>query len=122
MITSINKMISLLFISLSVLVYSQVSFANAGGSCHFHGTIEASKEAITQCAQQKIQKLIKKKNIDESWAQVTKPTNIEQINGKTGKEWKILFSNPNSPDESKKNLYMFFSYNGNFIAANFTEK
>ncbi len=36
------------------------------------------------------------------------------------KEWKLTFKNPNASDANKKNLYLFYTLPGNFIAANFT--
>jgi hypothetical protein len=39
---------------------------------------------------------------------------------KKGKEWKVIFINPSASDQNKKNLFMFFTPPGNFIAANYT--
>jgi len=47
---------------------------------------------------------------------------ITTIDGEKGKEWKIVIKNPASNDKAKATLYLFFSENGNFIAANHTGK
>jgi hypothetical protein len=43
-------------------------------------------------------------------------------NPKGKQEWQVVFSNPTASDETKKKLFMFFTLNGNFVAANHTGK
>ena len=59
--------------------------------------------------------------IDKTW-QAVKPASLEQVDGQRGKEWKVLFNDPAAADKAKQTLYMFFTAQGNFIAANFTGK
>lgn len=94
-------------------------WADAGGSCHFHGTKPATPETVTGCATQRKALLIKQSKLDASWEKAT-ATAPQQVDGKKGKEWRLTFQNPAAADKSKQTLYMFFTLPGNFIAANFT--
>lgn len=112
---------------INTIIFSLLTFApfasNAGpgDGCHFHGSKPAAESTITQCAAQRKDTLVKGGKLDKSWAPV-KHESIEYIDGKKGKEWKVTFANPNAPDQTKNNLFMFFSPPGNFIAANHTGK
>jgi len=96
-----------------------MSSAGPGDSCHFHGSKPAAEATILQCANQRKAVLIKGGKLDKSWADV-KQESITYIDGKKGKEWKVVFANPRAPDQTKSNLYLFFTPPGNFIAANHT--
>lgn len=89
--------------------------------CHFHGNKAASQETVGICAMKRQQALISSGKIDKSW-QALKPASFDQVDGRRGKEWKVTFKDPNATDKTKENLYMFFTAQGNFIAANFTGK
>jgi hypothetical protein len=43
-------------------------------------------------------------------------------NPKGKEEWQVVFNNPSASDDAKKKLFMFFSLNGNFVAANHSGK
>jgi SAM-dependent methyltransferase len=79
----------------------------------------APTATITQCANQRKDALVKNGKLDKSWSPI-KQESIEYIDGKKGKEWKVTFTNPSASDQNKKNLFMFFTAPGNFIAANYT--
>jgi hypothetical protein len=109
---------------ISAVVFSLFTFApfatyaGAGdSSCHFHGSKPAAESTIIQCANQRKDELIKSEKLDKSWSDI-KQNSLTYIDGKKSKEWKVTFSNPSAPDQTKKNLYMFFTPPGNFIAAN----
>jgi len=95
------------------------SLADPGGSCHFHGSKPAAEKTIIQCAGQRKDLLIKSGKLDKSWGPIQHDS-ISFVDGKKGKEWKVIFSNGGIPDQTKKNLFMFFTPPGNFIAANYT--
>ncbi len=95
------------------------SYADPGGSCHFHGSKPASESTILQCAQQRKDNLVKSGKLDKSWGSI-KHESIAYVDGKKGKEWKVSFANLDAPDRTKTNLFMFFTPPGNFIAANHT--
>ncbi len=106
------------FASFSALI-PVTSYADPGGSCHFHGSKPASESTILQCAQQRKDNLVKSGKLDKSWGPI-KHESISYVDGKKGKEWKVSFANLDAPDRTKTNLFMFFTPQGNFIAANHT--
>ncbi len=112
------------FIALSAVFYTMVggisnlSFASGDGECHFHGSKAAEESTVIMCSEKQKERLVKKGTIANTWSTV-KHTSIEQVDGKKGKEWKVVFNDPNAADKSKATLYMFYALNGNFIASNF---
>lgn len=95
------------------------AWADAGGSCHFHGNKPAAEATVSNCASQRKAQLVKGGKLDATW-QAVKVDKIEAVEGKKGKEWKVTFKDAAAKDKSKETLYMFFTLPGNFIAANFT--
>ncbi len=95
------------------------TWADKGGSCHFHGSKAAIETTVAGCATQRKEALVKGGKLEADWLAV-KPEKTEQSDGKKGKEWRVTFKNPSAKDKSKETLYMFFTLPGNFIAANFT--
>jgi hypothetical protein len=103
------------------LALSIPAFASDATDCHFHGSAAASQETVSGCAIKHQQKLVAGGKIDKAWLAI-KPSTLEQVDGKRGKEWKVTFKDPAAADKTKENLYMFFTAQGNLIAANFTGK
>lgn len=103
----------------STLVVAPLAMADAGGSCHFHGSKPATEAAVQACAEQRRATLVKDGKLDASWSSA-KQEPIELVDGKKGKEWKVRYTNPAAADKTKQTLFIFFSHSGNFIAANFT--
>jgi hypothetical protein len=103
------------------ITVSHSVFAGAGEDCHFHGSKPAAKETVLKCADQRVGKLITRGKLDAGWKAIT-PESITAIDGEKGKEWKVVIKNPVTNDKTKATLYLFFSENGNFIAANHTGK
>jgi hypothetical protein len=97
------------------------AFASGEADCHFHGKKVASQETVSGCATKRQALLVQSGKLDKSWLNV-KASNFEQVDGKQGKEWKVTFKDAAATDKSKENLYMFFTPQGNFIAANFSGK
>jgi hypothetical protein len=93
--------------------------ADVGGRCHFHGSKPATEAVVADCASQRRDQLVSGGKLDASWrdAQPGKP---ELVDGKKGKEWRVVYRNPAAADKAKDTLYLFFTAPGNFIAANFT--
>ncbi|TDP78675.1 hypothetical protein EV672_1207 [Aquabacterium commune] len=106
---------------LAGLGLSSQALASGAADCHFHGLAQANQETVSQCAVKRQKGLIAAGKIDKSW-DGAKPTAIEQVDGKRAKEWKVTFNDPAAADKAKENLYMFFTLQGNFIAANFSGK
>jgi hypothetical protein len=103
------------------LVFAAPAFASGEGECHFHGSAPASKDTVSSCAVKHRQALVANGKIDKTWSTI-KPATLEQVDGKKGKEWQVTFKDPAASDKSKETLYMFFTLQGNLIAANFTGK
>ncbi|MEY3902352.1 MAG: hypothetical protein RL189_1658 [Pseudomonadota bacterium] len=103
-------------------LHSTVAFADAGGSCHFHGRKEATEETVIRCSAHHRTRLSSKGKIDASWVNLSHESITKVTNPKGKQEWQVVFSNPTSSDDAKKKLFMFFALNGNFLAANHTGK
>jgi hypothetical protein len=114
---------SLFVSSVMVSIFSQqMAHADAGSSCHFHGRKEAGEETLIRCAAYHRSRLAKKGTIDSTWTTLNHES-IDKVTNTKGKpEWRVVFANSSQSDETKKKLFMFFSLNGNFIAANHTGK
>jgi hypothetical protein len=115
------KILIKLFTLAIAFIFSQSAMAGAGEDCHFHGKKPAAKETVLKCADQRIEKLIARGKIDAGW-KIIVPESIVSVDGEKSKEWKIVYKNPALTDKSKSSLYLFFSENGNFIAANHSGK
>jgi hypothetical protein len=98
------------------------AMASGASDCHFHGGAQARQMTVSSCAVKYQKDLIASGKLDKSWANVKQPTSMEQVDGERGKEWKVVFKDPAAADKSKDSLYMFFTLQGNFIAANHTGK
>lgn len=96
-----------------------MSYADPGNACHFHGSKVAAETTIVQCANQRKETLVKANKLEKSWGPI-KHDSIAYVDGKKGKEWKVVFNNPQAPDQTKTYLFMFFTPPGNFIAANYS--
>ena len=80
-----------------------VSYAGPGDSCHFHGSKPAAEATISQCANQRKDAFVKNGKLEKSWSPI-KQESVEFVDGKKGKEWKVIFINPSASDQNKKNL------------------
>ncbi|MDH5301866.1 MAG: DUF6488 family protein [Gammaproteobacteria bacterium] len=84
---------------------------------HAHGPIDGDK-AIAK-AEKKLLNLIEKNKIDASWRDI-KASKVEQKTFTKGPEWVVSFVNPRATEADKQTLYIFYSLDGHYIAANFT--
>ena len=105
----------------AVALVPSSALADAGSSCHFHGSKPAEESVVLGCAAQRIEVLVKKGKVDASWKGKTHES-IEVVEMPKGKEWKVTFSNPAAKDALKSKLYLYFTHTGNFLAANHTGK
>jgi len=88
-----------------------------GGSHKPHGP--ASEATIIKRATKVKNNLANKGTIDASWTTV-KHTGIKQKTYANGPEWVITFNNDKVDDTKKQTLYIFYSLDGHYIAANYT--
>jgi hypothetical protein len=101
------------------LFAAPAALADAGSSCHFHGSKPATEAVVSDCATRRKVALVKAGKLDASW-QAVPLDKAELVDGKKGKEWKLSYKNPAAADAAKQTLYLCFSQPGNFIAANHT--
>ncbi|MFC1750786.1 DUF6488 family protein [Pseudomonadota bacterium] len=87
------------------------------GHGHSHGPV--SSDVASEKAIKKVGKLAQAGKIDGSWAAL-KPVSVEQKTYSQGPEWVITFKNEKISDTSKQTMYLFFSLDGHYIAANYT--
>jgi hypothetical protein len=95
------------------------AMAGPGDGCHFHGSKPAADAVVLKCADQRKDSLVKAGKLEASWSTV-KHDSISMIDGKKGKEWRVIYKNAAVTDKTKTSLFMFFTPVGNFIAANHT--
>lgn len=86
---------------------------------HSHGTVD--NVSVKQKASSMLTGLVKKGVIDKSWEGIT-PTKAEKKLFSKGEEWVVSFINDQLADNSKRTLYIFYSLDGHYIAANYTGK
>jgi len=111
----------IIFVSVFILGSTSL-FAGAGhehkhDGSHAHGSI-SSEKAETK-ATKRVKRLADAGKIDKSWAQV-KASSVAQKTYAKGPEWVVTFKNTNVSDVNKQSLYLFYSLDGHYIAANYT--
>lgn len=92
---------------------------DGGHSIHEHAPVSAEKVKVK--ATQTMQNLAKRGVIDKSWTSIT-PSKAEKKIFTKGEEWVVSFKNDQIKDKSKQTLYIFYSLNGRYIAANYSGK
>jgi len=107
----------------TLLITSLLSFVPViavAGTGHDHGhSHEVISGAEAQIkASQKMHQLAKAGKIDASWSEI-KTSVITQKDYGHGPEWVITFKNNKIKDPTKQTLYMFYSQDGHYIAANY---
>lgn len=111
------KNLSITFL-LSFLFFATPVMAGSGHDHgHSHGPI-SSEEAINK-ATKKVQKLVETGKIDSTWSKAN-AAGAKQKEYSNGPEWVVTFKNDKVSDSSKQTLYLFYSLDGNYIAANYT--
>ena len=107
---------------LSSLLFAAQVMAGGGHSHDAdggHSLAPISSEEATTRASKKVEQLADAGKIDATWTGV-KAASVEQKIYSKGPEWVITFKNDKVSDTSKQTLYLFFSPDGHYIAANFT--
>ena len=115
-----NLMTTLLF--LLSLLFGAPTMAGAGhehdnDGGHSHGPI-SSDSAISK-ASKKVKQMADAGKIDTTWSEINAASVDQKVYSK-GPEWVITFKNNKINDTAKQTLYLFFSLDGHFIAANYT--
>ncbi len=96
------------------------AFSGAG---HEHSPSQEpiSKEKAKQEATKQVAHLVSKGKVDKSWSGI-KPAKAYQKTFKKGPEWIVEFVNSAVSDKTKQTLYLFYTLDGHYLAANFTGK
>ena len=115
-----QKFIATLFICTGL--FATPALAGSGhdhdnGHGHSHGTVNVN--TVANKATKKVRQLAEAGKIDASWSGV-KPASAGQKTFGNQLEWVISFKNDKVSDKSKQTLYLFYSTNGHYIAANYT--
>ena len=92
---------------------------DGGHSNHGHGPIDAAKAKAK--ATKTMISLAKRGVIDQSWTS-TQPVKAEKKTFAKGEEWMVSFNNDQIKEKAKQTLYIFYSLDGHYIAANYTGK
>lgn len=92
---------------------------DGGHSNHGHGPIDAAKAKAK--ATKTMKSLARRGVIDQSWTS-TKPLKADKKTFAKGEEWVVSFKNDQVNDKAKQMLYIFYSLDGHYIAANYTGK
>ena len=100
-------------------VYAGAGHSHDKDGGHSHGPISA--ETAKARATKTMQSLAKRGVIDQSWSSV-KAAKAEKKSYSKGPEWVVSFNNDKVNDKTKQTLYIFYSLNGHYIAANYTGK
>ncbi len=107
---------------LSALLFGAPVMAGSGHSHDADGGHSlapiSSDEAVTK-ASKKVKQLSDTGKIDATWSGVT-AASVEQKSYSKGPEWVITYKNNKVSDQTKQTLYLFFSLDGHYIAANYT--
>ena len=112
LITLIMAAASLLFITPAI---SGSGHSHDGS--HSHGPV--SGEDATKMAATRLNNLVKAGKIPGSWSGLNAISTVKKEYS-NGPEWVITFKNTKVNDVKKQTLYMFFTLDGQYIAANFT--
>jgi len=100
-------------------VYAGTGHSHDKDGGHSHGPISAATAKAR--ATKTMLNLAKRGIIDKSWTSIT-ATKAEKKTYSKGPEWVVSFVNEKIKDKAKQNLYIFYSLNGQYIAANYTGK
>lgn len=110
-----------LFVTVFALSFLFTATPAISGPGHDHGHSHdpVSSETAGKRAAKKVAQLAEKGKIDSSWSGLA-AASVEKKTFSKGPEWVITFKNDKVSDKSKQTLYLFYSLDGNYIAANYT--
>lgn len=112
-----RTMIAVTLCTLSLAAMPVFSGPGAPGHEHSHGPVSA--EAVQAKASAHVADLVTKGKLESSWKDV-KPTKASEKKFEKGPEWVVEFVNSAVADKAKQTLYVFYTLDGNYLAANFT--
>ena len=113
-----KTIVAVTFSALSLLTLP--AFAGPGHD-HSHSHKAITAEGVEQKATKQVADLISKGKVDKSWSAI-KPAKSYQKTFEKGQEWVVEFANSAASDKTKQGLYLFYTLDGHYVAANFTGK
>jgi hypothetical protein len=84
-----------------------------------HGD-ELGREQAVARALAEVRRLAAAGKIDRSWQSSAMLESADLRDGKVGREWAVVFSNPSAQKPDQSRLYVFLGADGAYLAANFT--
>ncbi|RUM90686.1 MAG: hypothetical protein DSZ27_08325 [Thiomicrospira sp.] len=108
-----------LFISSNTLAGGGHSHGPDGS--HQYPAKTVAETVVIDKSAKKVDQLASAGKIDASWKGI-KALKSEQKMFGHNKEWVITFNNPTLSDKTKQNLYLFYTLDGLYIAANYSGK
>ena len=111
----------MIIVMLSTLSLVTAPAFSGPGHEHSHTQGPISEEAAKQEATKQVADLVSKGKVDKSWSGI-KPAKAYQKTFKKGPEWIVEFVNSAASDKAKQTLYLFYTLDGHYMAANFTGK
>lgn len=118
-LTKIYLLITAFGFAAPVYAGSGHSHDKDGGHSHSSGPI--SEVIAKNKATHTMQNLANRGVINKSWTSA-KVIKAEKKSFSNGHEWVVSFYNDKEEDKTKQTLYIFYSLDGNYIAANYTGK
>ena len=118
-LTKIYLLMATLGLSTPIYAGSGHSHDKDGG--HSHSSAPISEDKAKSKATRTMKNLVDRGVINKTWTS-SKLVKIEKRVFSKGPEWVISFNNENVKDKKKKTLYIFYSLDGHYIAANYTGK
>lgn len=107
-------------LGLTIGLFSITAIAGSGHD-HGHSHSPVNQATAKAKATKTIASLVKQKTIAESWSSIpAKAVEKKTFNGK--QEWVVSFVNEKVTDTEKRQLYIFLTLSGEYIAANYTGK
>ena len=89
------------------------------GGCHLHDRGDADRPAVAACARKRVAALVRAGKLPASWLQATEQPPQPHA-GAAGPEWRVVLRHPQPLADGRDTLYLFYSVQGAFLAANFT--
>jgi len=120
------KNLTKIYLLMAAIGFISPVFAGAGHSHDKEGGHHHSSGPITEAkakskAMRTVKNLVSRGVINKSWTS-SKPVKAEKKTFSKGLEWVISFNNKSVKDKEKQTLYIFYSLDGHYIAANYTGK
>ena len=102
-------------------VYAGAGHSHDKDGGHSHSSGPISEVKAKDKATRTMHNLVKRGVINKSWT-TAKVIKAEKQSFSKGEEWVVSFYNDKEKDKTKQTLYIFYSLDGHYIAANYTGK